>query len=92
MGPAAYDRKRIQHRRNKFRGVARQFHPADALEASGANRFQNKPRLRHQSRFNTAFRPDNHDGPFRSSGNPFPGDGQRGKYVPTRAASRDQQF
>ena len=89
---AAKDRKRIPHCRDEFRRIARQFHSADPLEPRRANRLQNKPGLGHQSRFNSALRSDEHDFPFSFPRHPFPGDGERRKYMSTRAASCNQQF
>ncbi len=87
IGPAAYpptpkrrgkpvpakNRKRIPHRRDKFRRVAREFHPADALESRRANRLERKPGLGHQARFNPALRSDKHDFPFSFLATSIPG-------------------
>ena len=88
----AQNRKRIPHRRRKLRSVAREFHPADALESRRANRLERKPGLGHQARFNPALRSDEHDFPFSFPRHPFPRDGQRRKNVAARAAAGDQQF
>ena len=81
----AQNRKRIPHRRGKFRRIAREFHPPDALEPRRANRLQSEPRLGHQPRFNPALRSHEHDFPFSFSRPSFPGHGECRKYVAARA-------
>src|SRR5579863_5388469 len=88
----AENRERIPHRGEKLRSVAREFQPADALESRRADRLEGKPGLGHQARFNSALRSDEHGFPSSSSRHPFPGYGERRKYMASRAASRDQQL
>ncbi len=68
------------------------FNPSDTLESRRANRFQRKPRLRHQASFDPAFCSGEHDFSFPAPRHPFAGHGQRGEYVPARAASCNQQL
>jgi len=89
---AAQDRKGVPHRGSELRDIPDKFHSTDALEARRANRLERKPRLRHQTSFNPALSSDEHHFPFRSSRHPFTGHGQRGKNVPARPASRNQQL
>ncbi len=86
------DRERVPHRGSELRDIPDKFHPANALEARGANRLKRKPRLGYQAGFNSALGSDEHYFSFLSPRYPFPGDGQRGKNVPACAASRNQQL